>query len=232
MGVGLEVIGDSGSVLIDANWINYALVSVTTINSRNQNNIAPVFTGATLSDMLEGDLVFVHCTSVFAVVGLRFVENVRCHSVATFAVGVPVTFYVFRKQPPTDSKFGMQVFSATGELIFDAASKFVRVDGSVPASDIYLARDYALGLKKYAVLLPSFCGQIVTNWFTSGAGGQFPWFQQIDVYAPSAQVFANGVRTLGQRAIASQTIPDTTGRPTQVTTARPVQMLIANVTGF
>lgn len=233
MTAGVQVFGTANNIQVDSDWINFALVAVSSISSTSQTNYAPIYNGATLSTgLLEGDLVCAYCTSELSIIGFRLINGVRSFAVATFTTGVLVTFYVFRRQAPVSSGFGMQVFTAAGDLAFDAASKFVRVAAVIPASDIYLAKDYVIGNGKYGVLVPVFCGQIVQNWYQGGAGGQFPWIQDMSVYSPALQIISGGMRTTGQKVIANAQIPDTTGRPAQVTAANPVQILIADVTGF
>ena len=126
MTVGYEVLNDSGSILLDANYPNLALVARGTVN------IAPnTYAGGTygtVSVPATGmPLVFLRSA------GFAAVADARPGSFTYFMATGVTTLDYWAFAPPQDvgARFGMQVYTDRGSLAFDAAQRYLRIAGVV-----------------------------------------------------------------------------------------------------
>lgn len=234
MPAGLQVINDSGTIQIDSTWANYALIQRVTVTStaRPPWSGPDLTRGAVHAGSQSGDLVFVQCASEFCLSGPNYRNGVREFTVGVFALGIPITFYVFRKQPPTASNYGMQVFDAGGELLFDAVSKFSKIKLTLATQGNNLANANTYNItpgRNYAIMMPSFTGQLVIRDTPSGNMG----FRYLSVNGPKFICQTGAVRTTGYSIFAETIIP--LPRPESGTTVSNYAggpIIIADVTGF
>lgn len=138
MPAGIQIINTHNTIQIDENFLNYRLISKSQQTSGPKN----------ISDS-EG-FAFVGCK--LAVSGLDVLVAVRsAASVALVSTvsrgaelwdlciavpsGAVVEFYLYRPGIPRDSGYGLQVFDASGNLVFDALSPTLRVVEAVSTLD-------------------------------------------------------------------------------------------------
>lgn len=231
---GFQAIGDFNNFQVDSTWSNYALVSVETQSASNQNWNGPAFIGTIHTGSQEGDIVFVHCTSEFSILGYQYRNSVRMYGVATRQAGISTTFYIFRKQSPTSSFSGFQVFDGVGSnnLIFDSDSKVARPMLTIPATSLSATQAYPIkGARKYAVLMPSFTGQIIEQWFKVG-GGQFDWQYQIAINGPKFSCFDGGINLTGYVVFAQSTIPAISGGSMRITNVTGTPVVVCDVMDY
>lgn len=236
MPAGLQVINDFNTVQIDSNWSNYSLIEKLTATSiMNPQTNTPIFGfGYNYSAGNDDDLVFVHCLSDFNLVGFNYVNGQRYLPVATYAAGVSITFYRFRKQPPTSSTFGFQVFNEQGVLGFDALSHFARIPLSINGAYENLLQNTSYPVRssrQYALIVPSYTGQMVESYSGAGSGGM--GFYYIDLYSPRFRCTSSGVSTTGGAFFARSTIPiQNPPGGIRITQYQSGDVLVADVTGF
>lgn len=129
MAVGYEVINDSGSILLDANYLNLALIAKGTIDiGRNTNQGGS--SGQVTVPATGPNMVFIR-SSGFAAVTLS------ADGWFNYFLGFGATrfdYWVFA--PPRDigAKYGMQVYTEDGILAFDASQRYLRIIGSMNIS--------------------------------------------------------------------------------------------------
>lgn len=236
MPAGLQVINDFGTIQIDSEWQNYALVDVQTVTSVQNAQLFPgaFFRGSIYTNSFESDLVFAHCASPFSIVGTSYVNSQRRVGVATRnTVGIPVTFYSFRKQPIQASTFGLQVFNAAGELTFDAASKFAKIVRVLSASQVFNGSG-TISLpanRKYAVCIPSFCG-ISRSDYSQNTGGGLDYWQNFYGEAPVLRLTSASVSSSPLEQWLFFQVPSANRGASTYYVSNWVQALVADVTGF
>ncbi|MFJ4347803.1 hypothetical protein [Pseudomonas sp. NPDC089401] len=166
-----------GLVQIDDTWVNFAMVSKQSLTSADNIPFDGTYVrGVQFFVSSPQDLVFVHSTSEFGFM-MRRIEtngNNRC-IVVTKALGVVIEVFVFRKQPPAASLFGLQIWNAGGELVFDAASKFCKVTGVIPAFTGSGSYSQPAG-KKYAICFPQYMGRWTADYVPSSSG-EIPFYR-------------------------------------------------------
>lgn len=222
MPAGLEIISDSGSILIDANWANYSLFSVETLTSSKNAWGELDRAGVVHQSSQPADLVFASAEVPILPVCIVTYNGVRQYRVGTGgSEGVPVRFFTFRKQPPRNSAFGVQVFDAGGNLVFDALDKRCRMAGVVPAAELGQSKQFNFGSgRKYAVLVPTFTGQLIEQ--DSGAGqGNMAW-KYLTTNSPLISLNASGVALQGYSVSSVRQIPIQNPKP---------GVIISNFTG-
>lgn len=240
MPVGFQVFGDGGFIQVDGDWGNYALVQVQQILTVDTNWRALPARAAIHVGSQEGDLVFAHCDQYVQLLGVSFWDGARrvgvsvgtdnTNSPGVGALGIPVTFYVFRKQPPMASASGVQVFNAAGQLVFDAASSFAKVAGSI-ASSSSTAKLFLPAGRRYAVLLPSFSGQYIESYTNNpGPGPNFFWF----IYANCLRVKcdSDGIQMNGMAIGAFTQIPSSQPGQNSTRNISGPPIIVADVTGY
>lgn len=160
MPVGLQVLKDNGVIQIDERWVNFELVKKELIVSGAVSMGGSTIVGASVLSAME-DLVFVSCSSGFGLAGVGVENSQKRTYIAAENSGVELTFYHFRRQAPTASTAGLQVFTADDQLAFDANSKYCRVAGDilVDMSSPQFSKILPSG-RIYAVLIPEFVGRV------------------------------------------------------------------------
>jgi hypothetical protein len=126
MGVGFEVITDAGSILLDATYPNLALIAQGTVNVGTNTAAGGVF--GTIAVPATGQpMVFVRSAGFVAILN---VDN----GTFSYQLAQGVTtfdYWVFGPPQSIATNYGMQVFDAAGRLCFDAAQKYMRVNGAI-----------------------------------------------------------------------------------------------------
>lgn len=235
MPAGLQVINDAGTIQIDSTWANYVLVDVQTIVSVQDAQLTSgaFFRGSIYTGSQGSDLVFAYCASTFSYVGESYINSVRRVGVATRDIaGIPVTFYTYRKQQPTGSTFGMQVFDETGTLTFDAASNFARIVQYIPPAQMYGSGFFSLPPgRKYAICVPSFCGRgRQETVFNPGAGPDY--FINFYRDAPLITLSSSSVAIGGLEQYLFFQIPSGSSGATRVYIGNWTPGIIADITGL
>lgn len=236
---GFQVIGDSGATQIDGDWANYALVQIQTILTVDTNWRALPCRAAIHEGSWDGDLVFAHMPGFCMPLGVAYWNGTRRVGVSVGSdtgagsngpLNFPITFYVFRRQPPTGSTYGVQVFDASGQLVFDAASNFCKVSGVVPASSS-TNKYYLPGGRRYALLMPSFSGQYIETYAPNpGPGPNFFWY----IYANCLrmQCDSDGIQMNGMQVGAYAMIPSLSPGNNRTENINGPAILVADVTGY
>lgn len=140
MPAGLQVFNDSGIIQIDGTYSNLQLVargSATTSMQTLAYNTQP--NGTFQYDTPYVQINFTGTTPVFAVSGGSTVCVISTAvSGNSWTIGIvtpngPTSFewFVFDKATPSGTNVGLQVFNESGQLVFDAGQKYIRVLGSV-----------------------------------------------------------------------------------------------------
>lgn len=233
MPAGLQVFNDSNTVQIDSNWQNYSLFSRVVINSSKNAWQEIDYAGSVYTTTNARDIVFVYCASPFLPVGMVQQGGTRSYRIGTgTSENIPVTFYIFREQTPTDSSYGMQVFNEQGVLTFDALNKMNRLSGTLPLTPTTAPTFYNLnGFKKYAVLIPNFIGQLIQQDTGAGSGGM--GFRYLSTNSTRLQIEPNGVSFLGFAISSVRQIPIPNPSPgITVTNVSGSPYLVSDVTGY
>lgn len=126
MTAGLQVIGDNGTAQIDENYQNYHLVQSFQLAQ-----------GDNWSNMISGTRL-----SPNAVWAMYVTQGLSCPSPGTYITGsgrqfkywfmlggaqVKMQAYVFDVLPPTGVKYGLEVYNASGVLVYDGQGYPMRV---------------------------------------------------------------------------------------------------------
>lgn len=189
MPAGFQIINDSGVVQVDQDYKNYALYSKTTItswsSSWNSGTGGTVFSAA-VPIPPSGSYVIALITSGASSASVMYGGTVM----ATAPSGTPtVTAYVFAAPTASGSTSGVQVFDASGGVVFDSALKYMRVvyAGTIPSRSLPNDVPYTysgLAAGNYAVVM-SFSRQHYV--YTTGVPGF--WVVYRDFYATSGNGF-------------------------------------------
>lgn len=233
MPAGLQVFNDSSTIQIDSTWANYSLFSVVTVNSTFTQWGEPNYAGAVYSTNVAADIVFASSSSPFFPVCIVQVSGTRQYRVGTGKQqGVPVTFYIFRKQPPRESTYGMQVFDAQGTLVFDALDKMCRIAGIIPSSQLSSPNSYFFkASRQYAVLAPSFTGQLIEQDSAPDAGGM--GFKFLGTNSAQISLTSSGINTMGYAVASERQIPIQNPRPgIRVTNVIGADYIVCDITGY
>lgn len=239
MAAGFQVFGEGGFIQVDGDWANYALVQVQTILTVDTNWRALPCRAAIHVGSQEGDLVFAHMPGFCMLLGVAYWDGARRVGVSVGAdagagpngpLNFPITFYVFRRQPPIGSSSGVQIFNAQGTLVFDANSNFCKVAGVADAAST--TNKYWLpGGRKYAVLMPSFTGQYIETYANNpGPGPNFFWY----IYANCLrmQCESDGIQMNTMAVGAFTQIPSLQPGQNATRNIQGPNILIADVTGY
>lgn len=207
MPAGIQIFNDAGTIQIDSTWSNYALVDKRTILSARAGWGGNDVSGAVHSTSSPGDIVFASSPGEILPIGLSQSSGVRSYRVGTgTAQGVPVEFLTFRRQPPRDSLFGMQVFDENGVLIFDAVDKRCRIAGVLPAAQLNFPGSFPFPAgRKYAVLCPSFTGQLVQQDTGGGTGNM--GFRYFITNSPALLLGSAGITSQGYKVSSVYQVP-------------------------
>ena len=126
MTVGFEVINDHGSILIDANYPNLALVAQGTVNV-GSNTSSGGKSGTITVPNTGKPAVFVRSAGLVAIIDAQpgTFTYLLANGVTTF------DYWVFAPPQSIPRNFGAQIFDANGKLCFDAAQNYMRVTGLI-----------------------------------------------------------------------------------------------------
>lgn len=125
MPAGFQAINQDNFVQIDQDYRNYLLFDTLTVNCTTPTRSA-YYTDVDLPYGVDAFIAYLDsdyaCHSVVSVNG----STVRYRF---FKLGSPglVKIAVFRISPPAGSQYGMQVFDASGALVFDALMPYMRI---------------------------------------------------------------------------------------------------------
>lgn len=229
MPVGFEAIGESGSVLIGSDWSNYALANKQVIVSSRAQWISPAAGSVYTSNDLN-EIVFASASVSYAPTSIDFFEGQRRFRVGTLVEGVPVTFYAFKKQPPTNATFGLQLFDENGVLTFNSTDKMCRISGNLPISLSTQPRQFTFGVnRQYAILASSFTGQLITR--TEGGGLQ--GWRYLTTISPMFTLNSSGVSFDRFAGISEMQFPIPNPTPDiQITNIQGQPYLVADVTDY
>lgn len=239
---GFQIFGENGAFIqVDGEWANYALVDKQVVYTQDTNWRALPCRAAIHVGSQEGDLVFAHFPGMCMPLGVSYWNGARRVGISVGAdvmngsgvpgpLNFPVTFYVFRRQPPVGSTSGMQVFNGAGQLVFDANSDFCKVAGVVPAASS--GTFYGLPANRtYAVLMPSFTGQYIQSYAANGGPGpNFYWY----IYANCLKMEcrSNGIQMNGMQVGAFTQIPSMQPGQNSTSNINGPGILVADVTGM
>jgi hypothetical protein len=122
---GIQVWNQNDFLQIDQNYKNYLMYETRAISCNTQ-----------VSNACYADVDLPYGVDAF----IGYVDSdFACHSVLSvsgstvryrfFKIGGPgtINIVVFRVSPPSGSTYGMQVFNAAGELVFDALMPYMRI---------------------------------------------------------------------------------------------------------
>jgi hypothetical protein len=139
MPAGFQIINDGGVVQVDQDFKNYALFSKTTISSWpsnwNSGTGASVYS-ASVSVPASGSYVIALVTDSTSYASVMYGGTVMAYRSTS---GLPsVTAYVFAAPGASGASSGLQVFDAAGQVVFDAALKYMRVvyAGAIPSRSL------------------------------------------------------------------------------------------------
>jgi hypothetical protein len=125
MTAGFQAINQNNFVQIDQDYKNYLLYETRTINCTTPTRNA-YYTDVDLAYGVDAFIAYVDsdyaCHSVVSVSG----NTVRYRFFKLGSAGA-ITIVVFRVSPPAISQFGLQVFDASGALVFDALMPYMRI---------------------------------------------------------------------------------------------------------
>lgn len=189
MTAGFQVINDAGTILIDENYKNISMKDKRTVTIGAAG--APQLFGANQFTVAScvSPVVFIQCST-----GGCFVSGVTVSGgTATITVrgpaGVSVTVFTFDE--PTVGSFGLQVYNASGQVVFDSSNKYARVVDVVSGTTAQIVKTYTSG-RTYAVAYLK-KGSRQQRQFTSsgcGAGSARNWLSR---YSSTVKVAANVV---------------------------------------
>lgn len=145
MPAGLLVINDTGSVQLDENFYTFALVAQgveTTIAKTTQGGNSKLF--ISLAGMTNPIIAIQPVDKT----GLMYANAGGAEFVTDSPVGTDIPYWVFDSELPVETEdAGMQVFNATGDLVYTSSQKQLRVHslvGGVGVVALPAGREYAL----------------------------------------------------------------------------------------
>lgn len=129
---------DSGTVQIDDHYSNLRLIQKGTVPV-GKTEVAIMGTFPILALRLEqpagGGLDLYVFQEACVKTGGRWVYTIGTTLGGVAKPGTVVEYYAFDKAPSSASTFGMQTFNSSGELIFDANEKYLKILRSIHVSD-------------------------------------------------------------------------------------------------
>jgi len=145
MPVGFQAINDDGVVQIDENYINMQLVQKGTV-ALNTWTWPGIHSGS-FTYTGEAPIVALYSPVVAAVT-----NSVRSGNSWTFYISaatespISIGYYVFDRAAISSSGAGLEIFNASGKLVYSSATKLLRI-GAMPAIEggvINSSRTYAM----------------------------------------------------------------------------------------
>lgn len=137
MTAGLEILNDAGSIIIDAEFFNYALRDKRAIAITSPPG---VFFHHTIDVVGENPLVALYCEDTDWYVGVTNASlsgGTWSYRITAFQANLggtppPLNFevFIFDKPGPVTGTFGLAVYNANGEPTFDSNQKYMRVGGA------------------------------------------------------------------------------------------------------
>ncbi|MEJ5862094.1 hypothetical protein [Pseudomonas farsensis] len=173
MPAGFQVFNEGGVIQVGDDWKNFALIDKVTKASANIN-FGRGFNGVQYDLENYSDLVFIRSEQAFGVPAIIHEPGSpsRLYVASAGSAGTPLTLYVFRQQPPTPTTFGLQVFNSSGELMFDAVSKFCKIEAVLPNTNMEVVTSFQLlDGKDYAVMVPTYAGKETVT--VNNIGGEY-----------------------------------------------------------
>lgn len=181
MPAGLQIFNTSGTILIDEHYHNLCVVKKATHTLTGTPLVTTFYTGTQVQNSVDTGLTLTN----------RAIVAVRCSSVVhayvsgnnVVFVGAPgavITYYVFDKPPASTATYGLVVYTATGEVAFDATRQYARVSGVRSGSTVAAwagAVSYPAG-RTYAVAFLRAARQYSTQCIQVGD----PQFPEYDCY--------------------------------------------------
>lgn len=193
MPTGLQIIGDSGAVQVDESFASLAL------RGKGSATFATYETdprdSATLTVTIAGEYPLLAYRSAFPV-ALWYVEQSGANWIfhlitAKSNAGQSLQWYVFDRPVDIGSKYGLQVFDASGRLTFDALQKYLRARDLVPTYMASVAFD-GYEAKTWATIM------MVTGLMSAvspiGNPGQIEWTWNASLRFTGASVLPTGFR--------------------------------------
>lgn len=232
MPVGFEVINDHGSILIDANYPNLALIAQGTVNV-GSNTFVGGMSGTITVPNTGKPAVFVRSAGLVAIVDAQpgTFTYLLANGVTTF------DYWVFAPPQSIPRNFGAQVFDANGKLCFDAAQSYMRVTGLINMGSTFMTYpdtggvgqvlSYPLPGATPAVCLndPGYQFQILTGASVSG-GTQYRTIARCGV-----RMSGSTLELAHFQSRADLSLPVGVNVNTR-TAATPMSVLVADVTGM
>lgn len=123
MPVGFQAMNDTGTFLIDGNFRNLCVVKSGTVVTHATNNTAQiVYNGNASSTPL------IAYRSTDFVWGFNGVPSSNTWTFNTYSINgsQSVKYWIFDNPPSTVSDFGLIVYNASGQVVFDATRQYMR----------------------------------------------------------------------------------------------------------
>lgn len=160
MGAGLQVWGDHGLYQIDGENKQITLYAKGTLYTSPVPGTYPQYSGASVP-VAAGMILAVASASPFTIMAKHNgIQDVVVQGVA----GSTVNYWVFSPHVPSGTRVGMEVYGATGELIFDTGRPPMRhlatVEGSGTASGFPADRTLALAVWQQSVSVRRWLGML------------------------------------------------------------------------
>jgi hypothetical protein len=167
MRAGIQVYNQDDFLQIDDRFTNFRLVNKQSKVRGGGGSWGLAFQAAVFS-LKMGDVIAISSNGPFQIGRIRASSsNEFIVAVVTPNASQVVTGHTFRQDAPPDSGYGMQLFSESGSLVFDAASDFLTVHSSAP-QQVTGSRTYELQPgRKYGIIFGQWSGTLVQSGYRS-----------------------------------------------------------------
>ena len=227
MPVGLEIINDAGTILIDSKDPSLSLHSKVTLSATNRR-ITHTFNN------VEFPTLALRSTAGWVCV----ISETRSGNSITYVLGTfgntqSVTLYLFDRPTLSPANFGFQVFDEQGRLTFDAARQPGRVVALKDGNGVWYGTS---GVDYAAIVTRSIFGWYSANPDYNDNGVQSMWVQRWDEFdvRTAIQMVGANIEVYGrEHTIRYQVQPElaTHGVPVDYTMGLH-QIVVLDVTGF
>lgn len=169
---GIQVVNDSGTVQIDDQYSNLRLVQKGTVPI-GKTEVSIIGSFPVLVLRLEqpeggGPDLYVYPEACVRK-GVSWVYTIGTTLGGIAKPGTSVEYYVFDKGSPRTSTFGMQTFNSSGELIFDANEKYLKILKSIHVANFKtIGVIPVLGGRKAGIVFGRFPGKNQTYYHPAG----------------------------------------------------------------
>lgn len=204
MPAGLQVYGSHGVFQIDGTFKNLALRAKYSVVTTAALGSVGVTANQSKTDIfshtgITNPVVAVRCTTQGAT--LYWLSGSQFQIACNGAVGTAIDIYVFGDPIPSVGGKYLQVYNASGELVFDAGQKYMRVVGIATPNSLAYSQSFPAGRIYAAVVTAGYS----RDYETAGPGIWYKYELRFGVSISGTTVMGNGIALSAETVMVSGT---------------------------